>query len=144
MSAAAATPNLALGCAWTSGADLHAVLEHLERAVELAGVDESSYWAAHANIHLAAARHRLGDSSGAKDALSRARAELDELPDLGILRDLYWQTDDALHHRARHEGFLGDELSDAERRVLDHLLEGLSVSTGGRRALALAEHGQDA
>ena len=94
----------------------------------LPATDESSYWHAHANIHLAAARHRLGDASGARDALSRARAELDELPDVGMLGELYWKTDDALHHRARHEGFLGEELSDAERRVLDLLLDGLSVS----------------
>jgi ATP/maltotriose-dependent transcriptional regulator MalT len=132
VSAAAANPHLALGCALMSGADLHAAIEHLERAVELAGADESSYWHAHANIHLAAARHRLGDSSAAKDALARARAELDELPDVGVLGDLYWKTDDALHHRARHEGFLGEELSDAERRVLDLLLEGLSVSDVAR------------
>jgi ATP/maltotriose-dependent transcriptional regulator MalT len=133
-SAAGANPHLALGCALMSGADLHAAIEHLERAVELAGADadESSYWHAHANIHLAAARHRLGDSNAAKDALSRARAELDELPDVGILGDLYWQTDGALNQRARHEGFLGEELSDAERRVLDLLVEGLSVSDAAR------------
>ena len=131
-SAAAANAHLALGCALMSGADLHAAIEHLERAVELAGTDESSYWHAHANIYLAAARHRLGDSDGAGDALVRARAELDELPDVGILGDLYWKTDDALHHRARHEGFLGEELSDAERRVFDLLVEGLSVSDVAR------------
>ena len=45
-----------------------------------------------------------------------------------MLGELYWKTDDALHHRARNEGFLGEELSDAERRVLDLLLDGLSVS----------------
>ena len=70
--------------------------------------------------------------AAATDALSRARAELDELPDVGILGELYWKTDDALHHRARHEGFLGEELSDAERRVLDLLLDGLSVSQVAR------------
>ena len=125
---AAANPHLALGCALMSGTDLHAALEHLERAVELAATEESSYWHAHANIHLAAARHRLGDASGARDSLSRARAELDELPDAGMLGELYWKTNDALDHRARHEGFLGEELSDAERRVLDLLLDGLSVA----------------
>ncbi len=131
-SAAAANAHLALGCVLMRGADLHAAVEHLERAVDLAGVDESSYWHAHANIHLAAARHRLGDSAGAREALSRARAELDELPDVGVLGELYWKTDDALHQRARHEGFLGEELSEAERRVLDLLLDGLSVSEVAR------------
>ncbi len=114
------------------GADLHAAIEHLERAVELAGSDESSYWHAHANIHLAAARHRLGDVDGSRAALADARAELDELPDVGVLRDLYWETDDALNRRARHEGFLGDDLSVAERRALDLLVKGLSVSEAAR------------
>ena len=73
-SAAAANPHLALGCALMRGPDLHAAIEHLERAVELAGADESSYWHAHANIHLAAARHRLGDSSRRqRRALARPR-----------------------------------------------------------------------
>jgi LuxR family maltose regulon positive regulatory protein len=127
-SAAAANPHLALGCALMRGADLHAAIEHLERAVELSGGDDPSYWHAHAILHLAAARHRLGDAAGARDALSRARAELDELPDVGVLGELYLNTDDALHHRTRHEGFLGEELSDAERRVLVLLLDGLSIS----------------
>ena len=41
-SAAAANPHLALGCVLMRGADLHAAIEHLERAVELAGEDEPS------------------------------------------------------------------------------------------------------
>ena len=128
----AANPHLALGCVLMRGADLHAAIEHLERAVELAGSDESSYWHAHANIHLAAACHRLGDVDGAKAALANARAELDELPDVGMLGDLFWETNDALHRRARHEGFLGDDLSAAERRALDLLVNGLSVSEVAR------------
>ena len=126
-SAGAANPHLALGCALMRGPDLHAAIEHLERAVELASADESSYWHAHANIHLAAALHRVGDSAGAGDALSLARAELDELPDVGTLGELYWKMDDTLQHRARNEGFLGEELSDAERRVLDLFLRGLTI-----------------
>ena len=105
-SAAAANPHLALGCVLMRGADLHGAIEHLERAVELAGEDEPSYWHAHAILHLSAARHRLGDSDGARDAISRARAELDELPDVGSLGELYRETDDALHHRTRYDGFL--------------------------------------
>jgi LuxR family maltose regulon positive regulatory protein len=131
-SAAAANPHIALGCALMSGADLHTATEHLERALDLAGEDEPSYWHAHAILHLALARHRVGDQGGAKEALSRAHAELDELPDVGMLGDLYHTTDDVLHHRARHEGFLGEELSDAERRALDLLLDGLTVSQVAR------------
>ncbi|MGH2932464.1 MAG: LuxR C-terminal-related transcriptional regulator, partial [Gaiellaceae bacterium] len=130
--AAAANPHLALGCALMRGADLHAAVEHLERAVELAGADEPSYWHAHAVLHLAMARHRLGDSDGSNNALSLAREELAELPDVGMLGELFRTTDDALHHRPRHEGFFGEELSDAERRALDLLVEGLSVSDVAR------------
>ena len=140
---AAANAHLALGCALMAGTDLHLAIDHLEKAVQLSGGDEPSYWHAHANIHLGAALHLLGDSVSSRDALSRARAELDELPDVGMLGELYWKTDDALQHRARHEGFLGQELSEAERRVLDLLLKGLTVSQVAQRAVALTEHGQD-
>ena len=129
---AAATAHLALGCALMRGADLHAAAEHLGRAVELAGGDDPSYWHVHAMLHLAAARHRLGDSGAAAEALALARAELDELPDVGVLGELYRTTDDALQQRPRHDGFLGEELSDAEQRVLDLLVDGLSVSDAAR------------
>ena len=131
-SSAAANAHLALGCALMRSTDLHAAIEHLELAVELAGSDEPSYWHVHAVLYLAAGRHRVGDSGGADEALSLAREELDELPDVGVLGELYRTTDDALHHRPRHDGFLGEELSPAERRVLDLLLEGLSVSDVAR------------
>ena len=131
-SAASANAHLALGCALMRGADLHAALEHLERAAELAGGDEPSYWHVHATLYVAAARHRLGDSSGAAETLAIARAELDELPDAGIFGELYRSTDEALHHRPRHDGFLGEELSDAERRVLELLADGHSVSDAAR------------
>jgi LuxR family maltose regulon positive regulatory protein len=74
----------------------------------------------------------VGNSDGATDALSQARTELDQLPDVGVLGELYRETDDALHHRARHGGSFGEELSEAERRVLDLLLEGMSVSSVAR------------
>ena len=91
------------------------------------------------------ARHRLGDSAGARDALSTCpRRSWTSFRTSGCSGSSTGTTDDALHHRARHEGFLGDELSDAERRVLDLLLDGLSVSRRRARALALAEHGEDA
>ena len=127
-SAAASTPHLALARALMHGTDLHAAVEHLERAAELAGADAASYWHAHALVHLATARHRVGDVQGAKEALTRARAELDQLPDVGVLSDLYLEADDALHQRARREGFLGEELSEAENRVLTRLLLGRSVA----------------
>jgi LuxR family maltose regulon positive regulatory protein len=129
---AAANPHVALGCALMRGSDLQAAVGHFERAVELAGGDEPSYWHAHALLHLAAARHRLGESGPAADTLSLARAELDELPDVGALGELYRATDEALHRRPRHDGFFGEELSHAERRVLKLLVDGLSISDVAR------------
>ena len=124
----AVNPHLALGRALMHGTDLHGAVEQLERAAELAGPESPSYWHAHALLHLAAARHRLGDEDGAQETLSRCRTELDELPDLGMLGALFEETDQALHHRARRDGFFGEELSDAERRVLELFASGRSVS----------------
>jgi len=124
----AANPHLALACALAHGADLHGAVEHLERAAALAGRESPSYWRAHALLHLASARHRLGETDAATEALAGARKELDELPDVGMLADLYWETDELLHHRPRRDSFLGEELSDAELRVLRLLARGLSIS----------------
>jgi LuxR family maltose regulon positive regulatory protein len=124
----AANPHLALGCALLQGTDLYGAIAHLERAAELAGEDDATYWHAHALLHVAAARHRSGDNDGAHEALTRARTELDELPDLGVLADLYERTAHALQQRSRREGFLGEQLSDAELRILRRLAEGLSIS----------------
>ena len=53
---------------------------------------------------------------------------MDQLPDSGVLGTLYSETEEALRHHARREGYLGQELSEAESRVLQRLLAGLSVS----------------
>ena len=45
-----------------------------------------------------------------------------------MLGDLYHETDDAINRPTRHDGFLGEELSAAERRVLERLVDGLSVT----------------
>jgi ATP/maltotriose-dependent transcriptional regulator MalT len=124
---AAVNPNLALGCALAAGLDLHAAIAHLERAVELATPAGATYWRAHARLHLASARHRLGEVAAAKDALALARADLDELPDVGRLGRLHDETESALLGRRRREGFLGEELSEAELRILDRLVEGRSL-----------------
>jgi LuxR family transcriptional regulator, maltose regulon positive regulatory protein len=125
---AAGNAHMALGCVLMRGTDLRSALEHLERAVTLTSSDVASHWHAHALLHLAAARHRMGESDSARDALARARAELDELPDVGMLGELYHETDEAIHRPARREGYLGQDLSAAESRILTRLLEGLSVT----------------
>jgi LuxR family maltose regulon positive regulatory protein len=126
---AAANPHLALGCALAHGPDLHAAIAHLERAVELVAPAGATYWRAHALVRLAAARHRLGEARAASDALARARADLDELPDVGMLGRLHEETAKALLSRRRREGYLGEALSEAELRILHRLAAGQSLGT---------------
>jgi len=125
---AAANPHLALGRVLMQGPDLHAAIDHLERAVELTAPLDSAYWHVHALLYLAAARHRVGDSEGAAKALGRARAEMADLPDAGILGDLMSATQDEVVGRHRRDAFLGEQLSDAEQRVLGQLAAGRSIS----------------
>ena len=124
---AAANSHLALGSMLAAGTDLHGALGHLERAVELSAPLSPAYWHAHALLRLADARHRLGDASAALEALESARSELDVLPDTGMLGDLLSETEDHLSGRHRREGFLGDELSEGELRVLRLLADGRSL-----------------
>jgi LuxR family maltose regulon positive regulatory protein len=124
----AANPHLALGCALMQGTDLHGAVAHLTRAVELAGLEAPSYWHAHALLRLAEARHRVGDAHGARRALESARTDLGRLPDSGMLGGLLLETEELLRHRARRDGFLGEELSEAELRALRALARGQSVS----------------
>src|SRR5262245_14866878 len=126
--AAAGNAHMAIACVQLHGTDIRSAATHLERAEALTSVGAASYWHAHALLHLAAALRPVGDTDRAKGALARARAELDELPDVGMLGDLYHETDDAIHRPARRDGFLGQDLSAAESRILAYLLEGLSVT----------------
>jgi LuxR family maltose regulon positive regulatory protein len=127
-SSGAATPHLALGCVLMHGADMEGAIRHLEQAAHLAGEDAPSYWRANALVRLAAARRLLGDDGGARDALAAARAVLDELPDAGVIGDLYDEVQDSFRHRMRHGAYLGQELSSSEARILERLVDGLSVS----------------
>ena len=129
---AATSPNLAFGCILAEGSDLRAAVAHLERAVALAAPAGASYWHAHALLRLAAALHRLGETIAAADRLAAARADLDVLPDQGILGALYRTTGDLLDGRARRDGFLGQELSEAELRIARSLASGASMSEVAR------------
>ena len=126
-SVAAANPHLALGAVLMHGPDLRTALDHLEQAVKLAGLSGSTYWYVHALIYLAAARHRQGDDAGARDALALARTDLDGLPDRGVLDALHDATSEELLHRTPRDSHLGDELSEAELRVLREMTSGSSV-----------------
>ncbi len=137
-SAGAANAHLALGCALTHSTDLHSALEHIERAVELSAATPG-YWHAHALLRLAAVRRLLGDPGGALEALDAARRELEELPDRGMLETLLETTREELSSRPRREGFLGDDLSEAELRVLRGFASGESVRQVARE-LYLSEN----
>ena len=129
---AAANPHLALGRALMQGPDLHAAIDHLERAAELTSPLDSPYWHVHALLHLAAARHQLGDAEGAGSVLGRARAEMDNLPDVGMLGDLMGAVRDELASPPRREGFLGEDLSEAELKVLRGFASGASLGEVAR------------
>jgi LuxR family maltose regulon positive regulatory protein len=107
-------------------------IAHLERAVDLAAPAGASYWHVHALLRLAAALHRLGDAAAAADRLVAARADLDVLPDSGILGPLYEETKELLSGRARRDGFYGDELTDAELRIVRSLVSGASLTQVAR------------
>jgi ATP/maltotriose-dependent transcriptional regulator MalT len=128
----AANPHLAIGRALMQGPDLYAAIDHLERAVELSAPLESPYWHVHALLHLVDARHRLGDDEGAGTALAQARAEMDDLPDAGMLGDLLGAVREELASRSRREGFLGQDLSEAELRVLRSFASGASIADVAR------------
>jgi ATP/maltotriose-dependent transcriptional regulator MalT len=69
---------------------------------------------------------------GARKALESARADLEKLPDPGMLGMLAEQVAAELSAPPRHEGFYGEPLSEAELRVLALLTAGRSVSEVAR------------
>lgn len=115
-----------------AGADASSEMDELELAVRLSAPARPSYWHAHALMRLASARHRFGDADGARSALASARADLETLPDPGMLGSLAERVAVELSARSRHEGFYGEPLSDAELRVLSLLTAGRSVSEVAR------------
>ncbi len=128
----ATNTHLALGGVSGADADLHREAEHLELAVRLSAPSRPSPWHAHALLRLASARHSLGEVDGARTALESARADLEKLPDPGMLGMLAERVAAALSAPPRHEGFYGEPLSEAELRVLTLLTAGRSVSEVAR------------
>jgi LuxR family maltose regulon positive regulatory protein len=126
--------NTHIGLAGVSaaGADLHREAEHLELAVRLSAPSRPSPWHTHALLRLASSRHSLGEADGARTALESARADLEKLPDPGMLGTLADEVAAELSAPPRHEGFYGEPLSEAELRVLALLAAGRSVSEVAR------------
>jgi ATP/maltotriose-dependent transcriptional regulator MalT len=128
----ATNTQIALAEIHAAAADAHAAVEELELAVRLSAPARPSYWHAHALLRLASARHKLGDPDAARGALDMARADLELLPDPGMLSALAENVDAELSAPPRHEGFYGEPLSEAELRVLSLLVAGRSVSDVAR------------
>ena len=124
---AVVNPELALGGARMLSTDGHGAVEHLKRAVTLSASLSPSYWHAHALLRLADAHHRVGHVAEATEALEAARFELDALPDAGMLGSVLEEKEARLNGRPRREGFLGEDLSESELRVLRRLAEGQSL-----------------
>ena len=130
---ALANPKLALGGAYMLGTDAHGAVTQLENAVAFSAPLSPSYWHAHALLRLAEGHHRVGHTAEAHEALEAARAELGALPDGGMLAGLLLEKEELLNGRRRREGFLGEELSESELRVLRLLADGRSLSERSRR-----------
>src|SRR3954471_10922326 len=128
----ATNPHIALGRALAAGTDLHAAIEHLERAAELSAPAGPGYWHVHALLRLARARHHASDAEGASDAVESARIELDALPDTSMLGGVLAETESQLRGPQRREGFLGEALSGSEIRVLRLLAAERSLSEVAR------------
>jgi LuxR family maltose regulon positive regulatory protein len=128
----ATTTHVALARIHAARADASSELEELELAVRLSAPARPSHWHAHALLRLASTRHEVGDSAGARAALQSARADLETLPDPGMLGALFESVAAELSSRPRHEGFYGEPLSEAELRVLTLLSGGRSVSEVAR------------
>ncbi|MCU0308176.1 MAG: LuxR C-terminal-related transcriptional regulator [Thermoleophilia bacterium] len=124
--------HIALAAVCAAEADAHGEAEHLELAAELSAPARPSHWHLHALVRLVSARRRLGDLAGAAEAVESARAELERLPDPGALGALLEVAAAELARPPRHEGFYGEPLSDAERRVLRLLVAGRSVAQVAR------------
>jgi LuxR family maltose regulon positive regulatory protein len=128
----ATNTHLALAGIHAASADVSAEAEELELAARLSAPSRPSHWHAHALLRLASARHKLGDTKGARQALEAGRADLETLPDPGMLRALARTVAAELSAPPRHQGFYGQPLSEAELRVLALLVAGRSVSDVAR------------
>jgi LuxR family maltose regulon positive regulatory protein len=124
----ATNTRVALAGIHAAEADVRSEAEELALAVLLSTPARPGYWHAHALLRLAAARHKLGEPDGARDALESARADIETLPDPGMLGALLETTAAELAAPPRHEGFYGEPLTDAELRVLSLFAAGRSVS----------------
>ena len=90
------------------------------------------------------ARHRLGDDTGAREALESARFELNALPDTGMLESLLAEKDEQLHERHRARGLPRGAAVGKRAAGSSPARRGAVAGRGRQGALPLAEHRQDA
>lgn len=115
-----------------AAADPQGAAEACELAARISAPSRPGYWHAHALLRLAAARHTLGETDRAGEALETACAELDALPDQGMLGVLAETVRRGLSTPPGRDGPRGEPLSEAELRVLSRLAAGRSVSEVAR------------
>jgi LuxR family maltose regulon positive regulatory protein len=128
----ATNTHVALAGIHAAGTDVRSEAEELELAARLSAPSRPSHWHAHALLRLASARHRLGDADAAREVLESARADLETLPDPGMLSALAEDVAVELSTPLRHDGFYGEPLSEAELRVLSRLVADRSVAEVAR------------
>jgi ATP/maltotriose-dependent transcriptional regulator MalT len=128
----ATNTHIALAGLHAAGADVNSEASELELAVRLSAPARPSYWHAHALLRLSSALHKLGRPEAAKEALEAARADLETLPDPGMLNGLAENVAAELKAPLRHDGFYGEPLSEAELSVLLLLVAGRTVSEVAR------------
>jgi LuxR family maltose regulon positive regulatory protein len=133
----ATNTHIALAGIHGVGADASSEAAELELAVRLSAPPGPNHWHAHALVRLASTRHKLGEADRARAALDAARADLEMLPDPGMLSTLAETVEVELSAPTRHDGFYGEPLSEAELRVLSLFAAGRSVSEAAH-ALYLA------
>jgi LuxR family maltose regulon positive regulatory protein len=123
----ASSPRTALGAALTARGRSREAIGQLELAVDLAAPAAPSYWHGHALLHLAVARHTIGDVRGAEAALDAAQADLDSLPVAPLLADLAAHVRMRVRSRPHRAVSAGEELSEREVHVLRLLATDLSL-----------------
>ncbi|MGE5273747.1 MAG: LuxR C-terminal-related transcriptional regulator [Verrucomicrobiota bacterium] len=125
-----AMTRIAAGRAHAQRGELTKAREHVERALELAELDQNWLYIASAALALAEIRQREHEPAAARRVLARARQVIEEFPDPGPGLGRIERAEKALHLKAARSRETGSapywELSDREFEVLRLLVSQLS------------------
>jgi LuxR family maltose regulon positive regulatory protein len=123
--------HMASGRALTRQGNLSQAEEQLKWALELFGIDGMAVHRAHVLLLLVAVHHGHGDLAGARTLLERAREEIDQLADPGVLVSLLEQSRRMLGSAPRRRIEGATPLTDRELTVLRLLPTRLSTTEIG-------------